>query len=173
MAENMSADVLKNNLTNPAKAFLWSVLIPAVVGGGDEKALETRCQSTALPGRSVGAIIIPYKGTPGLVYPGKLNMDHVWNTTFIESASDTKTFNTLYAWHQAIVNAKTGVGGPDIILKKDLYLKCEDQLGNVWLTIKMIGAYPQDMGSIPLNYASQEQISFPVRWAYDRWEKVD
>jgi hypothetical protein len=170
---DMSADVLKNNLTNPAKAFLWSVVFPGLVGGGDAEALETRCQSTGIPGRSVGAIVIPYKGTPGIVFPGKLNLDHTWSTTFVESAADRKTFDALYAWHQSIQNVQTGLGGPDNTLKRNLYLKCEDQEGNVWLTIKLTGCYPQDVGAVALSYASQEQITFPVRWAYDRWEKVD
>jgi len=170
---DMSSDVLKNNLTNPAKSFLWSVYFPTVIGGGSPETLETRCQTTSIPGRSVGRILIPYKGTAGIVFPGKLNLDHTWDMTFLESAADHKTFDALYGWNQKVVHVKTGLGGPDIAIKADIYLKCEDQLQNVWLTIKVTGAYPEGIGSVGLSYANQDEISFDVRWAYDRWEKVE
>jgi len=169
---DMSADVLSNNLTNPAKTWLWDVLIPNPIGGGDNEALETRCQSTSIPGRSVGKIVIPYKGTAGIVFPGKLEMDHTWSMTYLESASDTKTFDALYAWAQAIVNARTGLGGLDIAIKSSIYLKCLDQQGSTWLTIKVTGCYPEEISETPLAYGTQENVKFTVRWAFDRWEKV-
>jgi hypothetical protein len=168
----MSADVLSNNLTNPAKSFLWEVMFTNPIGGGDAKALETRCQTASIPGRSFGSIIIPFKGTAGIKFPGKLNMDHTWSTTFVESTADQKTFNAIYAWKQAVLDAKTGIGGPDIAIKSNIYLKCLDQAGNTWLTIKMTGCYPENMSDTPLSYAANEEIRFSVTWAYDRWEKV-
>jgi len=169
---DMSADVLLNNLTNPAKSFLWTVVFTNPVGGGDGKSLETRCQTASIPGRSVGSIVIPFKGTAGIKFPGKLTMSHTWSMTFLESAADRKTFDAIYAWKQAIVDAKTGLGGPDSIIKSSIYLKCLNQSGAVWLTIKLTGCYPENMSDVPLSYSSQEQIMFNVTWAYDRWEKV-
>lgn len=169
---SLSSDVLKNNLTNPARSWLWDVVFTNPIGGGDAASLETRCRTVSIPGRSFGRITLPFKGTPGIVFPGKLNMDHTWSMTFIESSADRKTFDAIYNWKQAIINDKTGVGAPDITIKSDIYLKCLDQTGAVWLTIKVIGCYPEVLGEVSLSQESQEEIKFSVRWAYDRWEKV-
>ncbi len=168
---SMGTDVLKNNLNNPAKKWLWEVMFTSPVGGGDADILDTRCRTAGIPGRSVGEILLPYKGTPGLVYPGKLQMSHSWRTTFIES-TDKKTFDALYGWHQAIVNAKTGVGGLDLAIKSDIFFKCLDQPGDTWLTIHLIGCYPADIGEVSMSYGDSSEVEFPVTWAFDRWEEA-
>jgi len=170
---DMSQDVLKNNLTNPAKGFLWEVMFVNPIGGGDADALDARCQSSSIPGRSVGEITIPYKGTPGVRFPGKLQMSHNWSVTFVESTEDRKTFNALHAWHQAIVNDRTGLGGPDPAIQSDVYLKCLDQEGTTWLTIKLVGCYVSEIGEVSLSYETNTNIVFPVTLSYDRWEKVE
>ena len=79
-----SYDVLKNNLTNPQRTYLWEVLIPKPVGGGSSETFAVRAQSTEIPGASFATINIPYKQTAGVVFAGKLQYDHKWNATFIE-----------------------------------------------------------------------------------------
>lgn len=170
---DMSADVLKNNLTNPAKSFLWEVLFTNPIGGGDADALDTRCRSTSIPGRSTATIHIPYKGTPGIQVPGKLKMSHNWSVTFLENTEDRKTFDALHNWHQAIVHDRIGVGGPDPVIKSDIYLRCLDQAGSVWLSIKLIGCFPADLGEVSLSYEDNSTIVFPCTISYDRWERVD
>lgn len=171
MAANMGADTLKNNLSNPAKLWLWEAMFVNPIGGGDADVLDTRCRSAGLPGRSVGEIILPYKGTPGLIYPGKLQMSHSWRTVFVES-TDKQTFDALYGWHQAIVNARTGVGGLDTTIKSDIYFKTLTQAGDTWLTIQLIGCYPADIAEVSMSYDDTGELVFPVTWAYDRWEEV-
>jgi hypothetical protein len=170
---DMSQDVLKNSLTNPAKSFLWEVMFTNPVGGGDADALDTRCQSTSIPGRGTGTILIPYKGTPGIQVPGKLTMSHSWAVTFLENTEDRKTFDALHAWNQAIVHDRLGVGGPDPLIKADIYLRCLDQEGTVWLTIKLIGCFPADVGEVSLSYEDNSTITFPCTFSFDRWEKVE
>ena len=168
---SMGADVFKNNLNNPAKLWLWEVMFTSPVGGGEADILDTRCRSAGLPGRSVEQIHLPYKGTAGLVYPGKLTMSHSWNTSFIES-TDKKTFDALYGWHQAIIDARTGVGGLDPSIKSNIYFKCLDQPGDTWLTIKLFGCYPADIAAVSMSYADSGELVFPVVWAYDYWEEA-
>lgn len=169
---DMSADVLKS-LTNPAKSFLWDVMFTNPVGGGDADALDSRCRSASIPGRSTSTIHIPYKGTAGIVIPGKIQVSHTWSVTFLENTEDRKTFDAWYGWHQTIINIKTGVGVPDPMVKSDVYLRCLDQAGAVWLTIKMFGCFPSDIGDVSLSYDDNSTLVFPVTLSYDRWEKVE
>jgi len=165
---NMSADNLKNNISNPAKTFLWDVVIPNPIGGGDAESLEVRCQSTVIPGRSVGEILVPYKGTAGIKFPGKLTMSHSWVAVFIEGI-DKKVFDTIYAWKQTVVNARTGVGGPDADIKSDIYLRLLDQQGNVFMKLKLVGCYPQAVDDVPIAYDDEANVMYNVTWSYDYW----
>jgi len=169
---DMSADVLKNSLTNPAKSYLWEVLFTNPIGGGDADALDTRCRSASIPGRSVGTIGIAYKGTAGIQVPGKLQVSHSWSVTFLENTEDRKTFDALYDWHEAIVGMRTGIGGPDPAVKSDIYLRGLDQAGDVWLTLKLTGCFPAELGDVSLSYEDNSTILFPCTMSYDFWERV-
>ncbi len=168
---NMSADNLKNNLSNPAKTYLWEVLFTSPIGGGDSEALELRCQSTVIPGRAVGEILVPFKNTPGVKYPGKPTLSHTWTAIFIEG-TDGKVFDALQAWNEAIVSMKTGVGGLDPSIKTDIYIRLLDPPGNVYLSIRLVGCYLQLVDEVPVAYEDEGNIMYSGTFSYDYWEKV-
>lgn len=167
----MSSDDLKNSLNNPARLYLWEVMFTNPVGGGDAEVLELRCQTTAIPGRSVGEILIPFKGTAGLKFPGKLNMSHSWPTSFVES-TDKKVFNAIHAWNQTIINAATGIGGPDTLIKANIYLRLVDAVGTVYQKIRLAGCYPQDVADTPLAFDNENVIMYTVTFSYDYWDEA-
>lgn len=168
---NMSVDNFKNNLTNPARQYLWEVLFTNPIGGGNAEVLELRCQTTALPGRSVGEILVPFKATAGIKFPGKLTMSHAWPVTFVEG-TDKEVFNALYAWSQAVVNARTGLGGLDVLIKSNVYLRLMDAEGEVYMKIKLVGCYPQDVAEIPLDFETEAVIMRAATFSYDYWEEA-
>jgi hypothetical protein len=167
----MSQESLKHNLSNPAKTYLWEVLFSNPIGGGDAETLMLRCQSTAMPGRSVGEILVPYKQGPGIKFPGKLTMSHTWTCTFIEG-TDRRVFKALHAWQESIVSAKTNVGGPDIFVKADIYLRLLDMRGRTFQKIRFVGAYVENVDDIPLAYDDESSIKYDVTFSYDHWEDV-
>lgn len=168
----MSIDALKNNLTNPARAYRWEIVIPNLPGGGDEDSLELRGYSSVIPGRSVGEILVPFKGTAGMKVPGKLDLTHNWPVTFWESESDKKTFDALHSWQELIINAETGIGTPDPTLKTDLYLRCLKATDTSWLKIKLVGCYVQSVDDAPLTWEAEDLISFSSTFSYDYWKDV-
>jgi hypothetical protein len=169
---DMSVDVLRNNLTNPAKSYLWATVFPKLIGGGDGTALAARCQSAGLPGRATQSIKIPFRGTPGFKVPGKAAMTQTWSLDFLESTADKKTFTALYNWQQVINNTRTGLGSPDPLVKTDLYFQCLDQAGATWLSIKLVGCYLESMGDISTSYGSNSTMIFSATFSYDWWELV-
>ena len=168
MAE-MSVDSLKANLTNPARTYLWEVLIPTVPGGGDADAVLLRAQSTNKPGKSVGAIHVPYKQSAGIQYHGKLSYTHTWDVTFIEG-EDKKIFEAINAWMQKVVHDATNVGDGDAAIKSDIYLNLLTTTGEIYQSIKMIGCFPQEVGDVAMAYDDEATVMYPVTFAYDRWE---
>jgi hypothetical protein len=167
----MSSDNLKNNLTNVAKAFLWEAMFVNPIGGGDSETLNVRCQSTSQPGRSFGVILVPYKQGPGVKFPGRLTMSHTWPTTFIEG-TDGKIFDAIYDWMQAIVHDRLNIGGPDVLIKADMYFNLLDSNGKITKKIKIIGAYPELLDETPVTYGNDAGIIYSCTWSYDRWELV-
>ena len=165
---NMGVESIKNNINNPQRVYLWEIVIPSILGGGSAKDLEVRAQSTVYPGRSFGDIKIPYKATPGFNIPGKLVMPQLWPCRFIES-TDRKTFDAIYGWKQSIVGAETGIGFPDVLLKRNLYLRLLNWEGSETNRIKMVGTYPHLMDDTPLNYEDENAIYFSVTFKYDFW----
>jgi len=168
---NMSIDNLRNNLNNPARLYLWSVVFSNPIGGGDDEALELRCQATSIPGRSVGEILVPFKASAGMKFPGKLTMSHVWPTTFIEG-TDKKVFTAIHAWNQTIVNASTGLGGLDTMIKANIYLRLQDVEDRVYQKIKLVGCYPQAIDDTPIAYENEGVIMYSVSWSYDFWDEA-
>ena len=164
MAE-MSVNSLKNNLSNPARTYLWEVLFASPLGG-DTDTLLLRCRSTNIPGRSVGSIHLPYKQTGGVKYPGKLTYSHTWACTFVEG-EDRDIWQAFYDWAQAIINDETGLGSFGI--KTDVYLHLINTDGTVSKKIKLVGAYIESQDDIALSYDDEGVINIAVVWSYDYW----
>ena len=167
----MGADNLGANITNLARKYLWEVMFANPIGGGDAEALMLRAQSTAIPGSSFGAILIPFKQSPGIKFPGKLTMPHTWTTTFVEG-TDKKVFDAIYAWKQLVVHDRLNVGGPDIIIKSDIYLNLLSQAGVTTSRFKLVGCYPELMDDTPLSYDEETGLMYTVTFSYDRWERI-
>lgn len=168
----MGADSLKNNLTNPARVYLWEVLFANPIGGGNGDVLDLRCQTTSIPGRSVGSILIPFKATAGVVFPGKVAFSHEWACAFVEG-TDGAVFDALYQWFEEISEANSGQGNLDNSIKTDLYLSLIDQEGNVYRRIKLVGCYIKTMDDTPLPYGEEGAVMFNATFSYDRWEKKE
>jgi len=164
----MSVDNLKNDLTNPARAYLWDIVIPNIPGGGDAESLEIRAFSTSIPGRGLGGIKLAYKGGPGMKVPGKITMSQSWPVV-IREGTDKKVFEALNSWQETISGVKTGIGTLDPLLKANLYLKCLDPPGSTWLKIQMVGCYPEDVAEVPLSQDTEDVIMFSCTFSYDYW----
>lgn len=168
----MGADNLKASLSNPARVYLWEVIIPNVLGGGaDPEDLLVRCQSTNIPGRQQGQIVVPYKQTAGIVYPGKLAYGgHTWQSTFVEG-EDKVIHDFVYNWQQIVVSDRDGVGNGDENVKADILLSMVTTKGDEYMRIKLFGCYPQEIGDVALSYDTEAMIMYPVTFAFDRWER--
>ena len=167
----IGVDALKTNLTNPARDYMWDVLIPVPIGDGDFSTFQLRAQSSVIPGRSSDAIAIPYKQTAGIMVAGKLVFPHTWTCTFIEG-EDKKVFDAIHSWQQNIVNDVFGVGVGDPLYKTDVYITLLKLDGTTFMKIKMKGAWIQSVGDVALAYANNDTIKYSVTFEYDSWEDV-
>jgi len=161
----MSVNSLRDNLGNPARAYLWEFLCANPLGG-DTETLLLRCRSASIPGVSVGSILVPYKQTGGLKFPGKKTFSHTWACSFIEG-EDRAIWDAFYAWAQAIINTETGLGAWNI--KRDLYLHLIDTDGTVSKKIKIVGAYVESQDDVSLTQDSETEVTVNITFSYDYW----
>jgi len=166
----MSADALANNLTSPARRYLWEVMIPNPPFG-ESTTLLLRCQTASIPERAVGKILIPFKQTAGVAYPGKLRYSHTMSMVFVEG-EDREIFTSFYQWLDKVVNAKTGYGEANIKLDMYLHLINNDEAGTVALRTKIIGFYPERMGEVALDQSAEDEMKISIDISFDRWEYV-
>jgi hypothetical protein len=167
----MSIDNLRTNLSNPQRDYLWEFLCANPVANGSPETLLLRCQSTSIPGRSLGEILINFKQSAGYKLPGKIQYDHTIDTVFVEG-EDHAIFDIIYNWKQSIINDKTNVGSGDSSIKTDIYLNLLTTAGDIAMRIRLAGCYPQAMPAQPLSYDSEAIVKYTVTWSYDWWEKV-
>jgi len=166
---NMGIDSLKANLTNPARTYLWEVLVPVPIGDGDSEIFTIRAQSSEIPSRSYGEIQIQYKQTPGIKVAGKLQYDQSWSCTFVEG-EDKKVFDALQSWQQQVVDNKAGTGAGDPNYKADVYITTIKTDGDIYMKLKLKGAWVQEVAKVSLDYSNNETIKYNVTFAFDRWE---
>jgi hypothetical protein len=117
----------------------------------------------------VGKIHVPYKGSAGVEFPGKIQMSHSWPCTFIES-SDSKVFNALHNWLEKILSVKSGHGSFDSDIKTDIYLRLLAQDNSVSRSIKMVGCFLSTMDDQALTYDNENAIMYNATFSYDYWE---
>jgi len=166
---NMSSDALKANLTNPQRDYLWEVIIPTPIGGGEVETYQLRAQTAQIPARTFESIPIPYKQTPGIVVPGKAAIAHTFECTFIEG-EDHKVYDAVNDWMEEIVALGTGLGAGDSSIKTDILLTLISTTGTTVRTIKLKGCYPSSLGQVSLSYETNGIVKYPITFAVDNIE---
>lgn len=164
----MSADSLKNNLTNPARTYLWEVLIPNP-GEGDTETYLLRAQSSEIPERGFGEILIPFKQSAGIKFPGKIQYPQKWDVTFVES-EDRQIMQDVYDWMNNIIHDRFQVGNP--VIKTDIYFNLINTDGSIAKKIRLVGTYPERMSNVAMDADSEDACKFTTTFSYDRWELV-
>jgi hypothetical protein len=166
----MGIQSLKANLKNPARQYLWEVVFPEVIGGGDGTILTFRCQSAEMPEEFFGNINIDYKQTAGVVYPGRRRLSHELTLQFVEG-EDRKVFEAMYNWRQQIIHNENGIGAGDDSIKTDVYIKLLNTTGDEAMSIRLQGCYPKKTAGISLDYTADAVIRPEVTFSFDNWVK--
>lgn len=170
----LNADALKNNLSNPARPWMWELVMPNPRGDGDTETLRLRCQSASIPRRGVSTFNIPFKQTAGVEYAGKLEYDHTWDLEFIEG-EDRAIWDAFYSWCQLCIDDYAGTGVDDADLKTDIYLTLLTHTdGTIYSKIKLIGCFVKEMKSVNLTQGEgRDAIKIGVTMNFDRWESAN
>lgn len=165
---NSSVEVLKANLSSPARSYLWDVLFPMSFGGGSPTLMQIRAQSTSLPSVEVGQITIPYRQTGGVAYHGKLKYSHSWEVTFVEG-EDAAVFQEFVSGLSRVVDPATGLGLPDNQLKQPVILTLDSTTDVPYQVVQLIGCWVMKVDAIPLDFNDEKEIRIKTTLSFDYW----
>ena len=171
MSREMDVETIKTNLSSPARTYLWEFFVPNMPGGGDIDSVRTRCVISEMPNVASEPITVDWRAMKFKV-AGKMNYGHTITLTFLES-EDVKIIKALYNWRALVIDPATGTGGQPNNYKADAYLELLDTQGSVYLDIRLIGSYPEDVPTIGLDMSSTDLIKPTLTLSYDRWVLQD
>ena len=167
----MGLDALRQNLSNPQRAYMFTFEIPAPIGLGDPNTWVLRVKAAEEPERSFDKIEIPFMGTAGLVLPGKEKYSHEMKVTVLEG-EDAATYQFVQSWMAMIRDNISGVGLGDPDLMADGVLTEYDTKGNAVKRIKITGMYPQAKGAVPLAWENSKVVEYDITFAFQRIETM-
>jgi len=137
--------------------------------GGDPELTAFLCEGAQLPGSSFGIINVPFRGRI-LKMAGDRTFPE-WTITVIND-TDFGVRNAMERWMNGINNhaQNTGLASP-IAYEADLFVDQLDRGGNAIKRYVFRGAFPQDISSIDLSYATTDEIErFTVTFAYQYFD---
>ena len=144
-------------------------------GAGETEALSSfMIKTAAMPGRTIGEIIVPFRGRQL-----KVTGDSIFDAWSVQIINDNNfaVRNAFERWQDAINGAATTVSGRGVDAASfDTYvanLEIE-QLSRTGAVIKryvIVGAWPTVVDTIDVSYDSTDTIEeFAVTFAYQWWE---
>ena len=169
---NMAQDGARPSLFDVLVTF--PVTIPtssSLTPGAD---LTFKAHSSALPGDSIGLISVNYFGReiklPGVHTFPEFNM-------VVYNDEDFNILDNLEYWlstlNAHVANTRDSGYVNSANYSADVTITQYGKAGGVIKQYKLVGAFPNDVSPIEVNWASGDAIEeFTVTWAYQWWEDV-
>jgi hypothetical protein len=158
------------NLSEPLKSYNFEVIIPNIPGGGNLSGNDTRLYVNAamLPGIGSQPITVEAGGHE-VLYAGKAQYNHMWQVELREY-ENLNVITMLQNWHGLQWDRPTGAQSPSADYKADsIYVSMLDSQRNPMKQFRMIGAWIAQIADLQLAYQQNQQIAFPLTFAYDYW----
>ena len=127
------------------------------------------CKATSLPAIDIGVATAFYHGR---MVP--LAGERTFNPWTVTMYNDNNFLlrNAMEKWSNAMNNFVNNTGNTSpFAYKADMAVHQMDRNGVIVKTYKFIGAFPQAIGEIGLDFGANDQIEeFPVTFAYEHYE---
>ena len=137
--------------------------------GGEIEDLAFLCTSTSIPAMTIGNVNVPFRGRVI-----KIAGDRTFASWSINVLNDTnfKLRNAFERWQNGINNMtdNEGLSNP-VDYQVDIFVDQLDRNGNTLKSYTLRGAYPTSIGTIELNYETNDAIEdFDVTFEYQYFE---
>ena len=137
--------------------------------GGEIEDLAFLCRATVIPAMTVGNINVPFRGRQIKIAGDRTFED--WNVTVIND-TDFKIRNAFERWQNGINNMTDNEGLTNPVdYQVDAFVDHLDRNGNTIKSYTLRGLYPVNVGSIELNYETNDILEeFQTTFAYQYFE---
>jgi len=137
--------------------------------GGEIEDLAFLCRATVIPAMTVGNINVPFRGRQIKIAGDRTFED--WNVTVIND-TDFKLRNAFERWQNGINNMTDNEGLTNPVdYQVDAFVDHLDRNGSTIKSYTLRGLYPVSVGSIELNYETNDQLEeFQTTFAYQYFE---
>jgi hypothetical protein len=170
----MSLQEFKSNLLGGGarpNQYRAEITFPAIAQNGTEagRRIQFLCASTTLPSSDLGVIPVFYRGRQ-VPLAGERTFAP-WAVTILND-TDFVIRNAFESWQNAIndLQFNTGMTSP-LIYTSDMSIHQMGRNGETLKSYKFVGAFPTEVSSIPLSFASNDQVEeFNVQFVYTHFE---
>ena len=144
----------------------FSVYIPRM---GEN--IEFMCKSAAIPGSTLTAIEVPFRGHK-LKVAGDRTFEE-WTVSIINDVNFT-TRTAVEAWMESIQELDSGVGATDLdYLVSRATISQLNRDDSILATYELYNMYPSTLNQIDLSFDTQDEIqTFDVTFSYSHWERT-
>lgn len=147
------------------QTWSWGIIIPRMPGGGDARAVASKCISNEIPSFDIEPVLVEVQGGIKLNYAGRRVWGMTWSATFIESR-DSSTRDAFVAWADFIRNPILGTGAYKSLYAVPIEITLYDDVGIAGRTFKLINAFPTNVGQASLDQSSGV-LQYAVTFSYD------
>lgn len=135
--------------------------------------LSLQCESAELPGKRLDTMDVTIYG-PSFKVPYKVNYDAMTLTFICTNVFQERQL--FDRWLEAIAPLDTNnfrfPKGEDSRYMTDIIINQFNDFGEVIYSVKLIDAFPFDLGHMPLSWGSNSLHRLSVQFAYQRWETI-
>ena len=137
--------------------------------GGEIEDLAFLCTATSIPAMAIGGVTVPFRGRQIKIAGDRTFAD--WSITVLND-TNFKLRNAFERWQNGINNMTDGEGLTNPVdYQVDAFVDQLDRNGNTLKSYTLRGAFPVNIGSIPLNYETNDDIEdFEVTFQYQYFE---
>lgn len=150
-----------------ARPTLFQIQITNPIDPAADLKLPFMAKTAALPGSSIGSMIVPYFGRQ-VKYAGDRVFED-WTVTVIND-EDFLVRNALEAWSNAINSHDSNTRALPQNYKSNGLITQYSKNGSALRTYIFEGMFPINIDSIPVSWEATDQIEeFSVTFQYDLW----
>ena len=137
--------------------------------GGEIEELAFLCKVAELPGMTVPSFVVPFRGRQIKIAGDRTFAD--WTITVLND-TNFKLRNAFERWSNGINNATDGEGLTNPAdYQVDAFIDQLDRNGATIKSYTLRGAFPTEIGAIPLDYGTNDAIEdFTVAFSYQYFE---
>lgn len=149
-----------------ARQNRFQVLIPNMING---KLISLLCQGGSLP----GATIVVKKQTifgPNYIRPGTINYGETIQFSFL-CDKDMEVKKMFDDWMHTVINPSSFTVNYKDEYSRDIIVYQLDEGENITYSVRLVDAFPVNMGSLSLNQAALDRFHMlPMTFTYRYWE---